>query len=28
MMAEGELLASERFLEDTERRIELHGQKN
>jgi beta-aspartyl-dipeptidase (metallo-type) len=28
MMAEGELLVSERFLEDTERRIELHGQKN
>lgn len=28
MMAEGELLASEKFLEDTERRIELHGQKN
>jgi len=28
MMAEGELLASEKFLEETERRIELHGQKN
>ena len=28
MMAEGELLASEKFLGETERRIELHGQKN
>jgi beta-aspartyl-dipeptidase (metallo-type) len=28
MMAEGELEVSEKFLEDTERRIELHGQKN
>jgi beta-aspartyl-dipeptidase (metallo-type) len=28
MMAEGELKVSEKFLEDTERRVELHGQKN
>ena len=28
MMAEGQLKVSEKFLEETERRIELHGQKN
>jgi beta-aspartyl-dipeptidase (metallo-type) len=28
MMAEGQLIVSENFLQDTERRIELHGQKN
>jgi beta-aspartyl-dipeptidase (metallo-type) len=28
MMAEGELKVTEKFLEETERRIELHGQKN
>jgi beta-aspartyl-dipeptidase (metallo-type) len=28
MIADGELNVSEKFLEDTERRIELHGQKN
>jgi beta-aspartyl-dipeptidase (metallo-type) len=28
MMAEGQLTARENFLEDTDRRIELHGQKN
>ncbi len=28
MIAEGQLIVNERFLEDTERSIELHGQKN
>jgi beta-aspartyl-dipeptidase (metallo-type) len=28
MMAEGELKVRENFLDDTDRRIELHGQKN
>jgi beta-aspartyl-dipeptidase (metallo-type) len=28
MIAEGQLIVSEKFLEDTERSIELHGQKN
>jgi beta-aspartyl-dipeptidase (metallo-type) len=28
MMAEGQLMARENFLEVTDRRIELHGQKN
>jgi beta-aspartyl-dipeptidase (metallo-type) len=28
MVAEGQLKVTEKFLEETERRIELHGQKN